>query len=62
MEERKKSTYYAEAQKKYNEKRKKLACTVKNEEYEKIVKHYTLKGFTSANSYILHLINKDMND
>ena len=56
----KKSTYNAESQKKYNEKRKKIACNVFNDEYEKIIKHAKNKGFNSLNSYILHLINNDM--
>lgn len=56
----KKSTYNAESQKKYNEKRKKIACNVFNGEYEKIIKHARSKGFNSLNSYILYLINNDM--
>lgn len=56
----KKSTYNAAAQKKYNEKRKKLGATVTNDEYEKIHAHMTEKGFTSVNSYLLHLIHEDM--
>lgn len=35
----KKSTYNAEAQKRYNQKRKKIACTVFNEKYDIIKKH-----------------------
>lgn len=49
------------AQKKYDEKRKKIACSVPIEKYEIIKKHATSKGFTSLNSYILSLIDKDMN-
>lgn len=54
----KKSTYNAAAQKKYNE--KKLAAVVMNDEYEKIHAHMSKKGFTSVNSYLLHLIHEDM--
>lgn len=56
----KKSTYNAAAQKKYDQKRKKLAAVVMNDEYEKIHAHMTAKGFTSVNSYLLHLIHEDM--
>ena len=45
---------------KYNTKRKKLACNVSNERYEEIKAHAARKGFSSINSYILNLINKDM--
>jgi len=58
--EEKKSTYNATAQKKYNEKRKKIACTVYNDLYDKIKLHASKKGFTSINSYVLDLIKKDM--
>ena len=61
MEEKKKSTYNAKAQKKYNEKRKKIACTVSNDLYSDIKLHAEKKGFTSINSYVLNLIKKDMN-
>ena len=44
-----------------NEKRKKLACDVNIELYEKIKVHSELKGFKSLNSYIIDLIKKDMN-
>ena len=56
----KKSTYNAAAQKKYNQKRKKLAAVVMNDEYEKIHAQMSKKGFTSVNSYLLHLIHEDM--
>lgn len=56
----KKSTYNAAAQKKYDQKRKKIGATVMNDEYEKIHAHMTAKGFTSVNSYLLHLIHEDM--
>lgn len=61
MEEKKKSTYNAKAQKKYNEKRKKIACTVSNELYDDVKLHADKKGFKSINSYVLDLIKKDMN-
>ena len=60
MEEKKKSTYNAKAQKKYNEKRKKIACSVSNDMYEDIKLHASKKGFTSINSYVLDLIKKDI--
>ncbi len=56
----KKSTYNAEYQKKYNEKRKKIACNVSNDMYEDIKLHVSDKGFSSINSYVLDLIKKDM--
>ena len=31
-----------------------------NDEYEKIHAHMSKKGFTSVNSYLLHLIHEDM--
>lgn len=58
--EEKKSTYNAKAQKKYNEKRKKIACSVSIEKYEEVKKHAELKGFQSLNSYVLYLIDEDM--
>lgn len=61
MEEKKKSTYNAKAQKKYNKKRKKIACTVSNELYDDVKLHADKKGYTSINSYVLDLIKKDMN-
>ena len=61
MEEKKKSTYNAKAQKKYNEKRKKIACTVSNELYDDVKLHADKKGFKSINSYVLDLIKKDKN-
>lgn len=39
----KKSTYNPVAQKKYNQKRKKIACTVFNEKYDMIKKTFTRK-------------------
>ena len=45
---------------KYNAKRKKIACSVSNERYEEIKAHAEQKGFSSMNSYVLDLINKDM--
>lgn len=57
----KKSTYNAKAQKKYNEKRKKIACSVSNEKYDIIKNHAINKGYNSLNSYIIDLINKDIN-
>lgn len=59
--EEKKSTYNAIAQKKYNEKRKKIACTVSNDLYADVKLHAEKKGFISINSYVLDLIKKDMN-
>ena len=48
------------AMKKYREKRKKIACDVDIQLYEKIKTFSELKGFKSLNSYILYLIDKDM--
>ena len=48
------------AQAKYDQKRKKLAVSVDNETAAKIEAHYKQKGFTSANSYLKHLIELDM--
>ena len=48
------------SQKKYNEKIKKLACNVFVDEAKQIEKHYQNKGFTSANSYLKYLIEKDL--
>ena len=49
------------AKRKYqNEKRKKIACDVNIELYEKVKKYSELKGFKSLNSYIIDLIKKDM--
>lgn len=56
----KKSTYNPVAQKKYDQKRKKIACTVFNAKYEIIKKHAQEKGFTSINSYVLDLIDNDL--
>lgn len=59
--ETKKSTYNAKAQKKYDEKRKKLALTVFNDKYDIIVEKMNKKGFTSVNSYLKSLVEKDLN-
>lgn len=48
------------AQKKYREKRKKIACEVAIEKYEAIKKHAENKGYNSLNSYVLNLIDEDM--
>lgn len=56
----KKSTYNADAQKKYNKKFKFISIKLPAEEGEAVKQHYTQKGFTSANSYILSLIRADM--
>lgn len=48
------------AQKKYREKRKKIACDVSLEKYEAVKAHAEFKGFQSLNSYILKLIDDDM--
>lgn len=53
--------YYAEAQKRYNTKRKKLAANVPLPLYESIIEHMHRKGFTSVNSYILYLVKQDLN-
>lgn len=60
MEEKKKKTYYAESQKKYNAKNKIISCKVVLEKYEAIKKHAESKGYNSLNSYVLNLIEKDM--
>lgn len=56
----KKSTYNKKAQDKYKKTRKKFICDMPAEEGEAVKQHYTKKGFTSANSYILSLIRADM--
>lgn len=49
------------AKRKYqNGKRKKIACDVNIELYERIKAHAELKGFQSLNAYILKLIDDDM--
>jgi predicted HicB family RNase H-like nuclease len=58
----KKSTYNAEAQKKYNQKFKNIACKVSIEEYNKIKQHAESKGFKSLNAYVINLIDKDINN
>lgn len=60
MNEEKKSFYNPDYHKKYNEKRKKIACNVSLEKYEEVKAHAELKGFQSLNSYILKLIDDDM--
>jgi len=60
MDSIKKSTYNADAQKKYNQKFKFISVKLPAEEGEAVKQHYTQKGFTSANSYILDLIRADM--
>ena len=60
MEDVKKSTYDPKAQKKYNAKRKQIACTVSNEVYEDIKKHSENKGYKSINSFLIDLIDQDM--
>lgn len=60
MENKKKSTYNAKAQKKYNSRNRMIACKVAKERAEEIEKFANSKGFKSFNSYIIHLINEDM--
>ena len=60
MNEEKKSTYNAKAQKKYNAKNKIISCKVSIEKYEAIKAHAEIKGFQSLNAYILKLIDDDM--
>ena len=49
------------AKRKYqSEKRKKIACDVSIERYEEIKKHAENKGHNSINSYVINLINADM--
>ena len=61
MEEKKKSTYNAKAQKKYNQKFKIVSCKVDLSFYANIKIHADKKGFESLNSYIIDLIKNDMN-
>ena len=58
---KKKSTYNAIAQKKYNERNKIISCKVDLDFYNKIKTHTEKKGYKSLNSYIIDLIKKDMN-
>ncbi|MBO5383590.1 MAG: hypothetical protein J6A30_04750 [Ruminococcus sp.] len=58
----KKSTYNAKAQKKYNADKKLISCKVHQDYYDKVVQHLTQKGYTSVNSYLLHLIDEDLNN
>ena len=60
--EKKKSTYNPESQKRYEQKRKKLAVSVFNADYEKIIAHMKEQGFNSVNSYLKYLIKKDMGE
>ena len=60
MEEKKKSTYNAKAQKKYNQKFKNIACKVDLNFYADVKRHADKKGYKSLNSYIIDLIKKDM--
>ena len=60
MENIKKSTYNKKAQDKYKKTRKKFICDTSAAEGEKIKAHYTARGFSSANSYLLSLIRADM--
>ena len=61
MEDNKKrSTYYADSQKKYNEKFKFITCKIEKEKAEAIKKHSEQRGFKSLNSYIISLIEEDM--
>ena len=61
MEEKKKSTYNAKAQKKYNQKFKIISCKVDLDFYDKVKTHTEKRGYKSLNSYIIELIKKDMN-
>ena len=58
--ENKKSTYYPNSQKRYNTKFKIINCKVTKEKAEQIKKHLQKSGFTSFNSYLLHLIDEDL--
>lgn len=60
MEDKKRSTYYAESQKKYNAKNKIISCKVNLEYYNNVKTHSENKGYKSINSYIIGLIKKDM--
>lgn len=60
MDDIKKSTYNAKAQKKYNQRFKNIACKCDIDYYNKVVEHMKKKGFTSVNSYLLDLINNDI--
>lgn len=61
MKEKKKSTYNAKAQKKYNQKFKIISCKIDLDFYDKVKTHTEKRGYTSLNSYIIELIKKDMN-
>lgn len=59
-ENKKKSTYYAEAQKKYNSKNQIISCKVEKVKAEAIKTHAEKKGYKSINSYLIDLIDADM--
>lgn len=48
------------SRKKSDEKRKRFAVVYNLDQAAKIETHYKQKGFTSANSYLKHLIELDM--
>lgn len=50
------------SRKKSDEKRKRFAVVYNLDQAAKIEAHYKQKGFTSANSYLKHLILEDMNN
>lgn len=56
----KKNTYNAEAQRRYDKKRKKIACSVSLEKYDIVKTHAAKKGYNSLNSYVLNLIDEDL--
>ncbi len=60
MEEKKKSTYNAKAQKKYNERFKFITCKIEKAKAEEIKNHADNKGYKSLNRYIIDLIDADM--
>lgn len=56
----KKSTYNADAQKKYNQKFKFITTKIEKEKATAIENHLKEKGYKSFNSYIISLIDADM--
>lgn len=62
MDNNKKSTYNAEAQKKYNQKFKFITCKIERLKAEAIKQHAESKGFKSLNAYIINLIDTDINN
>ena len=60
MENTKKSTYNAKAQKKYNANFKNIACKVDLDFYATIKDHAEKRGYKSINSYLIDLIDADM--